>query len=509
MLYITAIPDDYYFTWQLEVQLLNFQSLGIPKGSIHVLIGYDTKKGLQHYFSALIEDQKEHATFFVYADNRKQREYASSIRPYLFQQHIKAIPSIAEESIFYYDTDLIMRELPDFTSLLQNDTWYVSDTRNYLNSRYVINAGGNGLFEKMCHLVGITPGLVKDNDQNCGGAQYLIKKAPLSFWEKVEKDCEALYVLMRSRNNIMAEELYISQGSKRSECQGIQGWCADMWAVFWNALFFGYHVEISRELDFCWTTEVIESWKHKKILHYSGAIEENDLRLFRKVNYPLHSPYYDSKLSRIDQNYCGSPIAALVNQYRQKLDEARIDLSDLTFVFQVEDDSDVLFEDLSIIFRYLAKYFVTNILVCHPAEMNLRNWFAENNYYFFTFIEFSSSPDAIQQITTPYIALSDTHSIIPAQQIITAVNMLRSSELDHVVPFKEASRKIDSLAKEMFAKLLDDSFFGMNINKFLENDILPKSLFFCGRQDVILGKGLLNTDKYTRIDGTVYTFSSE
>jgi len=29
MLYITAIPDDYYFTWQLEVQLLNFHSLAV------------------------------------------------------------------------------------------------------------------------------------------------------------------------------------------------------------------------------------------------------------------------------------------------------------------------------------------------------------------------------------------------------------------------------------------------------------------------------------------------
>ncbi|MDE1193012.1 MAG: hypothetical protein PW786_12840 [Arachidicoccus sp.] len=264
MIFLITIPDDYYFTWQLEIQLYNFNHLGIRKEDIHVLIAYDEQRGLRHYFTELIETQQNKAHFYTYQDNRKKRNYAPSIRPHLIQQHIKAHPYIEHETIFYCDTDIIFRELPDFDTMQKGASWYVSDTRNYLDSCYIKNIGGNDLFQEMCATVGIEPTLVENNDAHCGGAQYLIKKAPISLWEKIENDCGLLHDLMQSHNYLRAENEYIKTGKKRSSYRGIQSWCAEMWAILWNAWLFGFDVKIHEELDFCWSMDSIENGKARK-----------------------------------------------------------------------------------------------------------------------------------------------------------------------------------------------------------------------------------------------------
>jgi hypothetical protein len=47
MIYLSAQPDDYYFLWQLKLQLFNFNRLGIRPNNIHVLIGYNKERGVR------------------------------------------------------------------------------------------------------------------------------------------------------------------------------------------------------------------------------------------------------------------------------------------------------------------------------------------------------------------------------------------------------------------------------------------------------------------------------
>lgn len=139
MFFLSAQPDDYYFTWQLELQLFNFMRLGIPPNDIHVLIGYNIKRGLRAYFQEFIKRNIDKASFYTYPDNRVNKEYLSSLRPHIIQQHLSKFPSIQNEAIFYHDSDIIFRELPDFYSLLNDNIWYVSDTRNYLDSDSLVS----------------------------------------------------------------------------------------------------------------------------------------------------------------------------------------------------------------------------------------------------------------------------------------------------------------------------------------------------------------------------------
>ncbi len=129
MIYLSAQPDSFYFLWQLKLQLFNFNQLGISREDIHVLIGYDPKRGLSLEFADFIHVNQQ-ARFFTYPDLRKSKVSLSSIRPHIIHQHFATYQNLEDEIIFYHDSDILFRELPDF-NMLNHDKWYVSDTRSY------------------------------------------------------------------------------------------------------------------------------------------------------------------------------------------------------------------------------------------------------------------------------------------------------------------------------------------------------------------------------------------
>ena len=228
MIYLSAQPDDYYFLWQLQLQIFNFHSLGIKPQNIHILIAFNPHKGINPEFNDWIEGNID-AMFFTYADDRVSPLYPPSIRPHIVAKHFEVFPYLEKESIFYHDSDIIFRCLPDFRGLIEGENWYTSDTRSYLDTNYIINSADEALLTQMCDMVGISVHAVKAQNQSAGGAQYLVKNCPFSFWEKLEKDSENLYGLM--------EDYINSQYIKGEENpKVIQSWCADMWAFWWNAL---------------------------------------------------------------------------------------------------------------------------------------------------------------------------------------------------------------------------------------------------------------------------------
>lgn len=211
LLFVTAIPDNFYFTWQVEIQLYNFSSLGINPENVHVLIAYEEKHGLSAAFESLIQRLNGKAVFHLYPDKRSSKIYESSVRPYLMKEHLKRFPFLEKENLFYYDTDIIFRQLPDFESLLQDDNWYTSDTIAYIGSSYLKKEGGRVLFSKMCSTVGIEESIVENNEKDSGGAQYLLKRTTAEFWEKVEADSTALFELLEYNNNLGAEAQFLFQ----------------------------------------------------------------------------------------------------------------------------------------------------------------------------------------------------------------------------------------------------------------------------------------------------------
>src|SRR5439155_972507 len=93
-----------------------------------------------------------------------------------------------------------------FEYMLQpyDKTSYLSDTISYIGYEYINscserykskypNLRDNDIFYGMCDTVGINYDLVINNQNNSGGAQYLLKNIDDKFWEECELKCEKLY----------------------------------------------------------------------------------------------------------------------------------------------------------------------------------------------------------------------------------------------------------------------------------------------------------------------------
>jgi hypothetical protein len=271
---LITLPDCNYYLWQMLVQINNFKKFGLDS-DVTYLIG---KSSIQKssVLNNIILNSKTKCSFYVFNDERVNPKYSPSLRPYLLKKFFEAYPDKEKLTYFYTDPDVIFIKKPKLSDFEKDDVWYLSDTRSYLNSGY-IKSKSEVLFKEMCEIVGIDPSIVEKNDDNAGGAQLIIKNTTSKFWEKVEKDCEALYVHMVKTSGKYCPEF------------PIQSWTAEMWATIWNAWYFEHKTKIVKQLDFSWATDEIKKWKTTTIYHNAGAVIDNGV-YFLKTKYQI-SPF--------------------------------------------------------------------------------------------------------------------------------------------------------------------------------------------------------------------------
>ena len=134
----------------------------------------------------------------------------------------------------------------------------------------------------MCEIADIDKQLIKDNELNSIGAQYLMKGINSKFWANVEKDCERLFKEITEINNEKKKE--------NPTYHELQIWCADMWAVLWNGWKLGYETICHSDLEFAWATSSEEEWNKLNIFHNAGVVNSNQ-GLFYKALYMKSLPY--------------------------------------------------------------------------------------------------------------------------------------------------------------------------------------------------------------------------
>lgn len=425
MIYISAQPDEVYFLWQLELQLFNFHSMGIGNESIHILVGYKTEKGIHPFFKRFADNHKEVHIYF-YPDNRKKKKYPSSIRPHLLAQHFRKYQALEEETIFYHDSDILFTSIPNWESLCEDDVWYASDTRSYLDSKYFRQFVDNDEFAKICGLLSLTPEDITMHDVDAGGSQYILKKCTAKFWEKVENDCELLFT-------------YLHNKQKHYKCiqEGLQIWCTDMWVIWWNAILQKRSFHIHPALNFCWADSPSEELKKKKILHYTGS-KRNDISIFKKTLYQTHSPFY-SDLSGVMQDTCSYFVVKTIQAYRKELDKNRMKETEVRLALIVPDIKDA-FEKASMVKSYYERYWDIDIVFCKPNETKDKL----NN----------------EKIT----ALIPYNRIIPIKEMKTLLNCLKRIN-NTSFEFKIKVWQMDSLGSYVFSKVLDNDYLEENRGK--------------------------------------------
>ena len=301
MKYIVATTDNDYFRWQMLVQINNFKKWGILDDLTYVV-------SVNHKISAKLNKIKKETGVRIetYRDQRGKYKYASSIRPHILKKHFQKFPKEAEQ-YYYLDPDVLFTKKPEYVpTYYSTKRWILSDTKSYIDSRY-IKSKSEELFELMCEKVGVDPQVVTKNDNSAGGAQYIIKNAGAEYWEKVEKDSESLYKLMINTSKTYNPE------------HPIQAWTADMWAVLWNAWYFGHKTIVDSRMDFCWATDPIKRWEEKLIFHNAGVFDQKNL--FNKGSYSSRHPF-DVDLSFVSKDYCSS-------KYVEEIEETKNNYTEL------------------------------------------------------------------------------------------------------------------------------------------------------------------------------------
>jgi hypothetical protein len=269
VIYISAQPDELYFAWQVEVMIDNFIEMSIPKNNIHIVIGIHKHVG--EYWFRLIEKYKE-VGFYFYEDTRESKKYFPSIRPHILYKHWERLPWLQRSIVFYHDCDILFTRTPNFSKLLDDNIWYMSDVKSYIGVDY-IKSNGINIFHDMCKLMNIQEDIVMLNDKNVGGAQYLMKNVISSFWRRVEDKSERLY------------EYFNASHSE------IQKWTSDMWTVLWTAWFFHYSTKVTSQLSFSMATDTWPKWNKNLIYHNAGVVNEHRGKLFLKSDFRSELPY--------------------------------------------------------------------------------------------------------------------------------------------------------------------------------------------------------------------------
>ena len=282
IVFVTAQPDVPYFHWQIKLYVHNFIEKGIDPNQIHVILAM--VHGSTEPTDGAIELTKLGINLHFFEDLRDVKSYIPSIKPYLVSKWLEKFPQYGK-CFFLHDADIIFNTLPNFEKLMSDDISYLSDTIGYIGYNYIMDccdryekkhskSKKGQLISEMAKVVGISVKKIRENQENSGGGQYLIKDTNYKLWNKIYKDCTPLYNQMHDYQR----RFPINPGQ-------IQFWTAEMWSLLWNLWKTKKETKISDELDFSWATDDVKIYEKKPILHMAGVTDDLKLTKFYKGEY--------------------------------------------------------------------------------------------------------------------------------------------------------------------------------------------------------------------------------
>lgn len=285
LIYVTAQPDVPYFHWQIKLYVHNFIEKNIDPKKITVILGMNDNYPSDDGMDLL----KLGINVYFFKDEREVKSYIPSIKPYLISKWLEKFPENGK-LFFLHDSDIIWNFLPNFEELVSDDVVYLSDTKSYIGYNYLKdcskkyeksfeNCNSEQLIDEMCKVIGIDKTTLKEQQDNSGGGQYIIKNTNHEFWNKVYEDSNRLY------NNLIRFQRKFPIKNGR-----IQFWTAEMWSLLWNLWLNNQETKITNLLDFSWATDNNEIYEKKPILHMAGITEDMKHTKFYKGEFINKDP---------------------------------------------------------------------------------------------------------------------------------------------------------------------------------------------------------------------------
>lgn len=337
---VQACPDDRHFLWEVEIQINNLRKYGLSDKYKSLIYWHASEqKQTVNLEWLLLKNKYPEVEFFFYKSDEEDLPgsilksiYVSALRPYCLKKYWARFPETKDKAVIYLDSDVIFTKEPNLEEFVNSAFCYVSNTKSYLGVEYMrnkakeVNLPEDHFIDLAASIIGIDKQTILDNDENCGGAQYILKNITSDFWQKVQEDCLTI------RRRFMIENVrYFQERAKErnisAEDAGIQSWCADMWAVLYNLYYIGQNVLAPKELDFAWATDGIRKLDEVFILHNAGVTGGNNNFLFDKTRYRFGREYMDrwpweEDLSYVSQDHCSSIYVNEIKEtYKEQINE--------------------------------------------------------------------------------------------------------------------------------------------------------------------------------------------
>ena len=298
MKYVMAQPAVQRFEWEVKVAIYALVKTGIPKEDIIILFS-------RHEESVISEIENIGVNVHVYLDERYNNEYIPSLKPYLMYRYLEEDTSRENETYFFMDSDVVVREVPEviFWDSSNTNIWYGSNCNGYLNYDYIIQCdNGKELLKDMAYIVGVSVDEIKLINNQCIGAQYIMTKPSKEYFHKVYMDSIKLWLYIKDKDT------------------NLQKWTVEMWSTLWNMIYFGIMPRVTDDLDFTWATDSVEEWDNNKIFHNAGVTD--DMKdMFFKGSYINKDPFNED-IDYINKDKASYKYAQLITEANNWLNES-------------------------------------------------------------------------------------------------------------------------------------------------------------------------------------------
>lgn len=257
--------------------------------------------------------------------------YHTVFRPYLLSFLFQ---EISADKIIYLDTDVILTKHFPLEEFSKDGVCYMSSTtreNDYMSHEYFLSKRKDVLPDKLeeydkedvldniARIGGITKQMIIDNKENTGGVQYVIdgKGIDSEFWKKVFVSS----FIIRSYLMNINQRYFKGLSPQDKENNGIQSWCADLWATLYTLWHYGKKTSCPTSMDFAWATDYIEKLDRVYFFHNAGITAEEYMIIrdgkkiiqapafykgrFQKVTPEKDIAYLDMILQHpVSQKYC-------------------------------------------------------------------------------------------------------------------------------------------------------------------------------------------------------------
>jgi hypothetical protein len=290
---ISCVENIERFIWETETQLFNLSKYGlVDKFRLLIFLPAYQREFLKGWKE--MEKRYPEAKFFYYTDPHNKvtdlmvnYDYVPIHRLCSLERHFKAFPDLQNSAVFYIDSDVIFTSEPPIGLYVDDDINYLSDTKTYLNETYLSSKIKDVIPEKKeqyekanivdraAKFAGLAISDIKAENDNTGGAQYLLKNMNFKFFSECIDLCLKIRIFFQTIN----QEFFPGTTRIEKENNGIQSFCADMWAIQWNLWRHKLPTSTPKWMDFAWATDKTDRLSEVFMLHNAGVTSDNSIRI--------------------------------------------------------------------------------------------------------------------------------------------------------------------------------------------------------------------------------------